>query len=495
MSHQKLAKSLCISILTVAFLISFASFTQTLSTPFYNIILASFHAFGIPIKLEFRLDFLASTLSMMVSLLALVIANYSHRYLSGETKSAYFYWNLLAIVGAVISFLLSYNMLTFFLAWVIISRLLQNLLRYFPRRPAAMIAAKKKQYIDLISYAALMFAFFLLFQISFYINFSDISDTIQKYSLAGTKIELISTLIVLVAIAMSAQFPLHSWLPESLETPTPVSALMHAGIINAGGFVIIRFSWLLDSAKYSHDLLTILGATTAVFGSLCMVTQNSIKKKLAYSTMSQMGMMLFACGLHLYGVALFHILVHSFYKAHAFLSTGSLIEEKGMISLKLKSPPSTLMGVCILMTYLLIFLTNDMNQSSIQSMVTYASVLFLGLTQNYASMPKYLKLGFKPYGLILIILLIASIGYLSIDSLISKQLARSYMDTLIPTSDKVSSTTKFIAYSIFAVGFYLSTVITRNHSKLSKRLYFIFWNGAYFNHYISKLLNIKISKS
>jgi NAD(P)H-quinone oxidoreductase subunit 5 len=492
--HQKFAKSFCISTITVAFLISFAAFIQTLDIPFIDINGFTINLLGTPLSLSFRLDFLAITLCMMVSLLALVIANFSHRYLSGEEKSSYFYWNLLAIVLTVFCFLLSNNIFSFFLAWLIISRLLKNLLSYFRSRPAAMLAVKKKSYIDLIGYTALLLAFILLFKTSNHVDFSGIANAVQAGSFNTLELELISILLVLAAMSMSAQFPLHSWLPESLETPTPVSALMHAGVINAGGFVIIRFSWLLESTRFSHDILTIVGAMTAVFGALCMVTQNSIKKKLAYSTMSQMGMMLFACGLQLYGVALFHILVHSFYKAHAFLSTGSLIEEKNMVSLKLKSPPNALITVMILASYIIIFFSPDVFGSKTQSIITYASVLSLGLLQNYASMPKSLQLGFRPYGLIFVILAIASIGYVSLDSIISKQLARSYLGSLSIQTNPISSLSKFIAYSIFAIGFYLSTTITRNHSKIAKRLYFVFWNGAYFNHYFTRLLHNKASK-
>jgi NAD(P)H-quinone oxidoreductase subunit 5 len=123
----------------------------------------------------------------------------------------------------------------------------------------------------------------------------------------------------------SAQFPFHSWLPDTLETPTPVSALMHAGIINAGGFLIVRLSPLVTQSTGALNTLALLGAFTALFASVIMMTQTSIKKSLAWSTVAQMGFMMLQCGLGAFALAMMHIVAHSLYKAHAFLSSGSVV--------------------------------------------------------------------------------------------------------------------------------------------------------------------------
>ena len=130
---------------------------------------------------------------------------------------------------------------------------------------------------------------------------------------------------MLAAVLKSAQFPFHGWLPDTMETPTPVSALMHAGIINAGGFLIIRFSPLMAKAPHALELLAAVGGFTALFGSLVMITQTSVKRTLAFSTVAQMGFMMLQCGLGAFALALLHIAAHSLYKAHAFLSSGSVI--------------------------------------------------------------------------------------------------------------------------------------------------------------------------
>jgi NAD(P)H-quinone oxidoreductase subunit 5 len=139
------------------------------------------------------------------------------------------------------------------------------------------------------------------------------------------EISLICFLLVAGAMLKSAQFPFHSWLPDTMETPTPVSALMHAGIINAGGFLIIRLSPLLTLSPAAMSTLALFGAFTALFASLVMLTHASLKRSLAFSTVAQMGFMMLECGLGAFSLAVLHLVSHSLYKAHAFLSSGSIV--------------------------------------------------------------------------------------------------------------------------------------------------------------------------
>jgi NAD(P)H-quinone oxidoreductase subunit 5 len=132
-------------------------------------------------------------------------------------------------------------------------------------------------------------------------------------------------LLVTAALLKSAQFPFHSWLPDTMETPTPVSALMHAGVINAGGFLIVRLSPLITLCPGALAVLTLLGGFTALFASLTMLTHASVKRALAFSTVAQMGFMMLECGLGAFSLATLHLVAHSLYKAHAFLSSGSMI--------------------------------------------------------------------------------------------------------------------------------------------------------------------------
>jgi NAD(P)H-quinone oxidoreductase subunit 5 len=128
------------------------------------------------------------------------------------------------------------------------------------------------------------------------------------------------------AVLKSAQFPMHGWLTEVMETPTPVSALLHAGVINAGGFLLIRFADVLLLAPGILAALVLIGGFTALFGGLVMLTQPAVKTSLAWSTIAQMGFMIFECGLALFPLALLHIVAHSLYKAHSFLSAGGAVD-------------------------------------------------------------------------------------------------------------------------------------------------------------------------
>ena len=143
---------------------------------------------------------------------------------------------------------------------------------------------------------------------------------------APGSIDLAAMLLAAAALLKSAQFPLHGWLLEVMETPTPVSALLHAGVINAGGFLVLRFSEVISTSAPALHVLAIVGGFTALFGSLVMLTQTSVKVSLAYSTIAQMGFMMLECGLGAFSAALLHIVAHSLYKAHAFLSAGGVID-------------------------------------------------------------------------------------------------------------------------------------------------------------------------
>jgi NAD(P)H-quinone oxidoreductase subunit 5 len=139
-------------------------------------------------------------------------------------------------------------------------------------------------------------------------------------------LQLAALLIGIAALLKSAQFPSHGWLPEVMDTPTPVSALLHAGIINAGGFLMIRFAEVMLLSAPALHFIALIGGFTALFGGVVMLTQTSVKGSLAWSTVAQMGFMTLQCGLGAFAIALLHLLAHSLYKAHAFLSSGSVVD-------------------------------------------------------------------------------------------------------------------------------------------------------------------------
>lgn len=276
-------------------------------------------------------DGVSSLTLMLVSFVGLVVCRYSIRYLDGDPRQGdYFRW-VAATIGSVSLLVLSGNLLMLAGAWISTSLSLHHLLLHYPTRAGAQRAAWTKFAISRVGDVFLVAALMVVLREFGTLDLSAIFDAITlDQSLSSDRanaLAWIGWLIVLVGITKSAQFPLHSWLPETLETPTPVSALMHAGVVNAGGYLIIRLSPLVVHAPSSLNLLAVIGTTTAVYAGVVMLTQSSVKKVLAYSTVAQMGFMMLQCGLGAFSAAMLHLVAHSLYKAYAFLNSGSVLKE------------------------------------------------------------------------------------------------------------------------------------------------------------------------
>lgn len=283
---------------------------------------------GSDAAVPFRLDAVGAVMLATVSLIGAVVARFARRYLDRDPAQRAFSIWLSYTLSAILVLPIATHLLVFFAAWVMSSHGLHHLLTLYRERPAALLAARKKFLISRLGDAFLLLGIGSMFVQWGSLDFSTVFERASADAAAGhtTAITWISLLVVLGAITKSAQFPLHSWLPETMEAPTPVSALMHAGIINGGGFLLVRMSPLLAHAPGVLTGLAFIGAFSAAAGSLVMLTQNDVKRKLAFSTISQMGFMMMQCGLGAFAAAMLHIVGHSFYKAHAFLSAGSWVD-------------------------------------------------------------------------------------------------------------------------------------------------------------------------
>jgi NAD(P)H-quinone oxidoreductase subunit 5 len=288
----------------------------------------------LPIVGDFHLgiyfDNLSAVLLVLVSFLLAVIARYSVNYLAGDPAQGRFTKWLCLTGGSVLAIVISGNLVQFALAWCATSLCLHQLLLFYPERPGAVLAARKKFIISRLGDACMIAVIILVHNAFHTWNFSALFNAVKQLHEAGTltkgvEINAICFLLVAVAMLKSAQFPFHSWLPDTMETPTPVSALMHAGIINAGGFLIIRLNPLVTLSPAALSTLALFGAFTALFASLVMLTHASVKRSLAFSTVAQMGFMMLECGLGAFGLAVLHLVAHALYKAHAFLSSGSIV--------------------------------------------------------------------------------------------------------------------------------------------------------------------------
>jgi len=279
-----------------------------------------------------QLDALGSLMLATIALIGAVVARFALRYLHRDPAQRSFSIWLSYTLAAISMLPLASNLVVLFLAWVMSSHGLHRLLTLYTERPAAIWAARRKFVISRLGDLFLAVAFVWMYSEWGSLEFATIFERAASDSLAGRGAPLfwISSLIILGAITKSAQFPFHTWLPDTMESPTPVSALMHAGIINAGGFLLVRMSPLLALAPNALTWLAFVGAFSAMTTSLIMLTQNDVKRKLAYSTTSQMGFMMLQVGLGAFGAAMLHIVGHSFYKAHAFLSAGSWVDPKGV---------------------------------------------------------------------------------------------------------------------------------------------------------------------
>ncbi len=275
------------------------------------------------------LDAVSATMFCLVSFIGAIVLKYSFTYMDGDPRHVLFIRQMCLTLSAVLMLAISGNLFQFTLAFWATAMGLHKLLIFYPERPAAIFAARKKYLFSRIGDLCLIGAAVLLYRAFDSLDYAMLFAQAEMMRLNGdgiSGVSIASLLLVFAALLKSAQFPTHGWLIEVMETPTPVSALLHAGIINAGGFLVIRFADLISLSLPSMHLLALVGGFTALFGSVVMLTQTSIKVSLACSTVAQMGFMMLECGLGAFSAAMLHIVAHSFYKAHAFLSSGSVID-------------------------------------------------------------------------------------------------------------------------------------------------------------------------
>ncbi|MEO0421579.1 MAG: proton-conducting transporter membrane subunit [Pseudomonadota bacterium] len=280
--------------------------------------------------LSSRLDVVSVLMLLLVSFVGWVVLRYSRNYLDGESRQGAFTGWMCLTLAAVLLLVQAGNLTQLFVAWVSTSLTLHRLLLFYPDRVPAQRAAAKKFVVARLSDGALLGAVVLLANA---FGTGDIATILSAASTgeSSASLTLAAGLIAIAALLKSAQFPTHGWLTEVMETPTPVSALLHAGLINAGGFLLLRFADVMLLAPGMLAVLVIIGGFTALYGSCVMLTQPTVKTSLAWSTVAQMGFMTLQCGLGLFALALLHIVAHSLYKAHAFLAAGGAVERVASI--------------------------------------------------------------------------------------------------------------------------------------------------------------------
>lgn len=283
-----------------------------------------------------------SAMLLLVCSIGVVIARYSMTYLEGEPRLASYLRWLMLTLSAVTSVVIANNLLVMVVAWTATGLALHQLLTFYPDRTAALVAAHKKFLVSRLADLSLLVSVVLVHANTGSLDLDRIATWADHHPELTPSMHLAAVLVVVAVALRSAQLPFHGWLIQVMESPTPVSALLHAGIVNIGGFVLIRLAPWMVHARPAQYLLVIIGLVSAILAALVTTTRVSVKVALAWSTCAQMGFMLVECGLGAWHLALLHLLAHSLYKAHAFLRSGSAVEGWRVQAL-LESPtvPST----------------------------------------------------------------------------------------------------------------------------------------------------------
>ena len=273
-----------------------------------------------------RLDTLSMTMFTMIALLGFVILKFSNNYLDGDARKGIFFRRLAVTVVSVELLVLSGNLFQLLTFWIITSICLHYLLTFYKSRPQAIGAARKKFIVARIGDFSLLMATALIYRELGTGELVVIFDRISEMATLSTTLIGATIFMVIAAVLKSAQFPTHGWLIEVVETPTPVSALLHAGLLNAGPFLMVRMGFLMIESTPASIMLIIIGGFTALFASVVYLTQPTIKIALGYSSVAHMGFSLLICGFGVHTAAILHVVAHSFYKALSFLSSGSVID-------------------------------------------------------------------------------------------------------------------------------------------------------------------------
>jgi len=281
-----------------------------------------------------RLDALTAVMLVVVNTVSALVHVYSLGYMSHDEHQPRFFAYLSLFTFAMLMLVTSNNLIQMFFGWEGVGLASYLLIGFWYTRESANAAAIKAFVVNRVGdfgFALGIFGVFMVYgSVEFPVIFAHAPDAVGKtIHFLGYDFDTLTTLCLLLfmgAMGKSAQFLLHTWLPDAMEGPTPVSALIHAAtMVTAGVFLVARLSPLFELAPHAREVVTIVGAITAFFAATVGLVQNDIKRVIAYSTCSQLGYMFVAMGVGAYGIGIFHLFTHAFFKALLFLGAGSVI--------------------------------------------------------------------------------------------------------------------------------------------------------------------------
>ena len=280
--------------------------------------------FQVPFGLT--LDPLSRTMAVLVSGVAAIIHIYSLGYMRGDEGKSRYFGALSLFMFAMLGIVLANNFIMLFMFWELVGFTSYVLIGHWFHRDAAADAAKKAFITTRIGDFGFMIGILMVWMATGSIVFAEIAPRMAALASHSTFVTVVALLVFCGAVGKSAQFPLHVWLPDAMEGPTPISALIHAAtMVAAGVYMLVRVAFVIQSSQTALLVIAWIGTITAVMAALIATQQNDIKRILAYSTLSQLGYMVMAVGLASKDAAMFHLFTHAFFKALLFLAAGSVI--------------------------------------------------------------------------------------------------------------------------------------------------------------------------
>ena len=300
-----------------------------------NIVIASWINSGsLEVNWSMKIDSLSAVMLVVVTLVSALVHIYSIGYMSHDPHKPRFMAFLSLFTFAMLMLVTADNFIQLFFGWEGVGLCSYFLIGFWFKKESANAAAIKAFVVNRVGDFGFALGIFLIFYLFGTVNYSEVFEQIptivdQRLIFLGigvNAIDLISLLLFIGAMGKSAQILLHTWLPDAMEGPTPVSALIHAAtMVTAGVFLVVRCSPIYEYSELALNIITIVGMSTAFFAASIALVQTDIKKIIAYSTCSQLGYMFFAAGVGAYNVAMFHLFTHAFFKALLFLGSGSVI--------------------------------------------------------------------------------------------------------------------------------------------------------------------------
>ena len=275
----------------------------------------------------FRLDPLSAVMALVVSGVGFLIHVYSTGYMAHDPSFRRFFLYLNLFTFAMLTLVLADNFLLMFVGWEGVGLCSYLLIGFWYERPSAAAAGMKAFVVNRIGDYGFLLGLFMLSTLGGTLDYGPLfASAPVRFALGGAAITTATLLLFLGATGKSAQIPLYTWLPDAMEGPTPVSALIHAAtMVTAGVYMVARCHVLFELAPASLETVAVIGAATALFAATIGIAQNDIKRVLAYSTVSQLGYMFMACGVGAFGAGIFHLMTHAYFKALLFLGAGSVI--------------------------------------------------------------------------------------------------------------------------------------------------------------------------